>query len=112
MFFERTRAWLAASLNLRIRLIAFFVAIFGTTLLVFSTLLYQVFVANHQKQFDDELLNYAVDVAYSIDVDFFGELRLAPNSLKQSEKTFPFALGDTFLQFGLLREPILRAQET
>ena len=98
MFFERTRAWLAASLNLRIRLIAFFVAIFGTTLLVFSTLLYQVFVTNHQKQFDDTLLNYTVDVAYSIDVDFFGELRLAPNSLRQSEKAFPFALGDTFLQ--------------
>jgi signal transduction histidine kinase len=98
MYFGRSRASLAASLNLRIRLIAFFVAIFGTTLLVFSTLLYQVFVTNHQKQFDDTLLNYAVDVAYSIDVDYFGELRLAPNSLRQNEKAFPFALGDTFLQ--------------
>jgi signal transduction histidine kinase len=79
-------------------LIGFFVLIFGTTLLVFSTLLYQVFVQNHQKQFDDALFNYTVDIAYSIDLDLFGELRLSPNVLKQSEKSFPFALGETFIQ--------------
>jgi signal transduction histidine kinase len=85
-------------LSLRIRLISFFVTLFGATLLVFSTLLYKVFVENQQKQFDDTIFNYAVDVAYSIDVDFFGELRLSPNVLRQSEKAFPFSLGETFLQ--------------
>jgi signal transduction histidine kinase len=101
MFFEKIRraiAYLRFGPSLRVRLVGFFVFIFGSTLLVFSTLLYRVFVTNHQKNFDDTLFNYAVDIAYSIDVDFFGELRLSPNVLRQSEKSFPFALGETFLQ--------------
>lgn len=84
--------------SIRFRLTALFAGIFGSTLVVFAVLLYQVFARNHMREFDAALYNYTVDVANGIQVDFFGDLRLRPHIPFDEKKTFPFALGQAFFQ--------------
>jgi signal transduction histidine kinase len=84
--------------GIRTQLIAFSVGIFGITLLLFSSFLYQVFVTSHAKEFDADLLNYTIDVAYALDVDLFGQIVLSPKFESSAEKLFPFELGDTLIQ--------------
>lgn len=84
--------------SLRFRFISLYVTIFGITLIGFSALLYQYFIRSHGEDFDVALYNYAVDVAHAIDVNLFGQVTLNPNLLSESEKVFPFALGETFIQ--------------
>ncbi|MBC7693551.1 MAG: HAMP domain-containing protein [Methylotenera sp.] len=97
--------------SLRTRLVFLFVGIFGVTLILFSFFLYEVFVSNHQKEFDAALYNYTVDVASAVDVSFFGELTLTPNALTESEKVFPFALGEAFLQiYSVQGKPLARSR--
>ncbi len=87
-----------ARIGLRERLTALFVLIFGATLIGFSALLYAVLERSRQEEFDAALYNYTVDVASSIDVSLFGGLTLDADVLSDSEKVFPFALGQTLIQ--------------
>ena len=84
--------------SIRFRLASIFVAIFGTTLVLFSVLLYQVYVRSHQNDFDAALFNHAVDVARAVDIDFFGDLSVQGERLATGSKIFPFSLGRAFLQ--------------
>ena len=68
------------------------------TLLVFSAVVYQVFTTSHSREFDADLLNYTVDIAYALDVDLFGQVSLSPKFMSQTEKLFPFELGETLIQ--------------
>lgn len=83
--------------GIRAQLIFFTAGIFGLTLLAFSIFIYRVFTGSHEREFDADLLNYAVDVAYSLDVDFYGNVTLSPKFMNQSEKIFPFELGETLI---------------
>lgn len=84
--------------SIRSRLTMLFVFIFGSTLIAFSVLLYQVYVQNHIREFDGALYNYTVDVANSIQVSFFGDLRVKPQAPIDDNKEFPFTLGKAFFQ--------------
>ena len=84
--------------SIRFRLTALFVCIFGSTLVLFSVLLYQVLARNHMREFDAALYNYAVDVGNGIQVNFLGDLRFRPAIPFDEKKTFPFAVGQSFFQ--------------
>jgi len=68
------------------------------TLGIFCAVLFQLFVRNHQQEFDFALYNHAVDVAQSITVDFYGEFVFTPDALLARQKAFPFSLGKSFAQ--------------
>lgn len=85
--------------SIRARLTGLYLALLAITLAIFCAILYQVFVRNHQQEFDFALYNHAVDVAQSISIDFYsGDLRFSPNALIAKEKVFPFSLGKSFVQ--------------
>lgn len=80
------------------RLTVLYLALLALTLSVFCTVLFQLFVRNHQQEFDYALYNHAVDVGQSITTDFFGDFVFTPNALLAKEKVFPFSLGKSFAQ--------------
>lgn len=84
--------------SIRARLTVLYVAIFGSTMVVFSFLLYSVFVRNNQAEFDTALFNHAIDVAHSVDIGFFGDVIVDSDLLDTGGKIFPFALGKAFVQ--------------
>ena len=84
--------------SLRMRLTGLYVALLAVTLAVFCTVLFQLFVRNHQQEFDYALYNHAVDVSQSITIDFFGDFVFTQNALLAKEKVFPFSLGKSFAQ--------------
>jgi signal transduction histidine kinase len=83
--------------SIRARLTGLYLALLAVTLAIFCTILYQVFVRNHQQEFDYALENHAVDVAQSITFDFDG-LRFTKNVLTMRDKIFPFSPGKGFVQ--------------
>lgn len=83
--------------SIRARLTGLYLALLAVTLSIFCTILYQVFVRNHEQEFDYALFNHAVDVAQSITFDF-GELRFTKNVVTLREKVFPFSPGKGFWQ--------------
>jgi signal transduction histidine kinase len=87
-----------AKVSFRVRLTLLFVAIFGSTLVVFSFFMYRATLRNLEAEFDTALYNHAVDVAQTVDVDLFGDLSLRSDPLSQGEKVFPFSLGKGLLQ--------------
>ena len=95
MFLKRIKHY---SNSIRFRLTALFVTILAITLISFCFVLFKVFVKNHQEEFDIALYNHAVDVAKSINVDFYGDLVFNSNIFLNNEKIFPFALGNSFMQ--------------
>lgn len=97
--------------SLRVRLTALYIGLLALTLAVFCTVLYQVFVKNHQQEFDFALYNHAVDVSRSITVDFFGDLVFTPNALYSKEKVFPFSLGKSFAQVVSLEGQVINPSE-
>ena len=84
--------------SIRFRLAALFVGIFGITLILFSTLIYTVFINSREHEFDAALYNRALDVADGINVDFFGDLSVQSNVLFSRGKIFPFAANKAFIQ--------------
>lgn len=84
--------------SIRARLTGLYLTLLALTLLIFCTILYQVFIRNHRQEFDFALYNHAVDVAQSITVDFWGDFVFTPNALIAKEKVFPFSLGKSFVQ--------------
>lgn len=97
--------------SLRMRLTALYLGLLAVTLAVFCSVLYQVFVRNHQQEFDFALYNHAVDVSRSITVDFFGDLVFTPNALYSKEKVFPFSLGKSFAQVVSLEGQVINPSE-
>src|SRR6185437_14111064 len=58
----------------------------------------QTFTSLRFQEFDADLLNYTVDVAYALDVDLFGQISLSSKFQSQSEKLLPFEMGETLIQ--------------
>ena len=84
--------------SIRSRLTALFVTILAITLLVFCSILFEVFVRNHEREFDIALYNHAVDISNSINVDFYGDFVFNASNFLNNEKIFPFALGRSYMQ--------------
>ncbi len=104
----RGRTWR----SIRLRITALFVAIFGTTLIVFSFLLYTAFIRNHQTEFDADLYNHALDVARAINIDVFGNVAVDSEILTSGGKIFPFSAGKAFLQIVAVNGKIIARSRT
>ena len=94
MLFAKNRRYL----SLRFRLTGLFVLIFGTTLILFSVILYGSFKRSHQSEFDAALFNHAVDIARNIEIDMLGDISIPGQALLNTGKLFPFHLDKTLLQ--------------
>ncbi len=93
--------------NIRVRLTLLYLALFGTSLIIFSLVLYDVFVESHLKEFDAALYNYAVDVLESIDISHAGDLSVSPTVDFDRGKTFPFPLGTGLMLIRTLNGSII-----
>jgi len=96
MFFAKLRN-LTQWINIRWRLTILFIAVFGTTLIVFAMFIFNFLANTLQREFDDALFNYAVDVNESISLDASGDLALQTPALDRG-KLYPFALGTALIQ--------------
>jgi hypothetical protein len=85
------------NLSVRTRLTLLFVSIFGTTLILFGILTYKVLATSLQKEFDDALYNYAVDVSESVTLNSSGNLSVSPADVDPN-KIYPFSLGTALIQ--------------
>lgn len=88
--------------SLKIKLTFLYIVIFGLTLSLYCAFLFRYYVDDHKKEFDSALLNYTLDIGQSINVDLYGVVTLSPDLLRQGEKLFPFALGDSLIQLRTL----------
>jgi signal transduction histidine kinase len=92
--------------SLRTRLTFLFVFIFGFTLTLFGALTFRYLATTLQKEFDDALYNYAVDVADSVILDPTGDL-LVSSATVDKEKIYPFSLGTALIQIRHIKGSIL-----
>lgn len=95
MFFGKIKFDFA---SIRFRLTALYVTFFGATLIIFSSILYNALIRTHQRDFDIDLYNYAVDVADGINVDILGNLSITNDLLSNIGKIVPFTMGSSFVQ--------------
>lgn len=93
-------------LSLRTRLTLLFVFIFGFTLIIFGALTFRYLATTLQKEFDDALYNYAVDVADSVILDPTGDL-LVSSATVDKEKIYPFSLGTALIQIRHVKGSVL-----
>ncbi len=96
MFLKKTRN-LTKKISIRLRLTLLFALIFGASMLTtgFATV---AFLADSlQKEFDDALYNYAVDVTESISLSSTGDLALISPQVDR-QKIYPFSLGTALIQ--------------
>jgi signal transduction histidine kinase len=93
-------------LSLRTRLTFLFVCIFGLTLIIFGGLTFRYLATTLEKEFDDALYNYAVDVADSVILDPTGDL-LVSSATVDKEKVYPFSLGTALIQIRHIRGTVL-----
>jgi len=84
--------------SIRFRLTALYVTFFGATLIIFSSVLYKALIKTHQRDFDIDLYNYAVDVADGINLDLLGNLSIMTEALSNPGKIVPFTMGNSFIQ--------------
>lgn len=85
-----------ARLSLRFRLTFIYVTVFGITTLAFSVATFTSTLQTLQKDFDDGLHNYAIDVADSIRLTPRGQ-PLVDEFAVDTEKIFPFPLGTALI---------------
>ncbi len=83
--------------SIRTRLTLLFVLIFGSTLIVFGVLTYDFLSNSLQKEFDDALYNYAVDISESVTLNPSGDLSITSANVDQT-KIYPFSLGTALIQ--------------
>jgi signal transduction histidine kinase len=88
---------LSRLVSIRWRLTILFVTIFGTTLVLFAIFIFNFLATTLQREFDDALFNYAVDVNESISLDSNGDLSFQ-NPAFDKGKLYPFALGTALIQ--------------
>lgn len=84
-------------LSLRGRLTLLYVLVFGVTTVAFNAWMFNHTMDTLQKEFDDALYNYAVDVTSSVEVGPKGNLTFPPLRLDDG-KILPFSLGKALIQ--------------
>ncbi len=93
MFLKLTLNKFPLLFGIRARITAMFVLIFGSTAIIFSLFLYYFLNQSLQKDFDDALYNYAVDVSQTIEVRR-NSVSFPPLQVDEG-KIFPFQSGHT-----------------
>ncbi len=93
--------------SIRVRLTMLFVLLFGTTIIAFSTIFYNVFMESHQREFDTALYNYAVDVLESITLNSSGDLSMSSSVDFDQGKVFPFPMGTALMQIRTIQGKVL-----
>ncbi len=83
--------------NIRAKLALLLLLIFGSTTVVFNTILFVFTIQTLQRDFDDALFNYSVDVSESIEIDREGDLAFPPLKVDHG-KILPFPLGTALIQ--------------
>jgi signal transduction histidine kinase len=83
-----------------------FVSIFGTTLVFFGIITFNFLSDSLQKDFDDALFNYSVDVSDSVVLNPSGDLSVGSANVDQ-EKVYPFSLGTALIQIRHISGTIL-----
>lgn len=86
-----------SKVSIRTRLTLLFLAISGTTLVVFGVVTYNFLSKSLMQEFDDALYNYAVDVSESVTLNPSGNLDVGSADVDQA-KIYPFALGTALIQ--------------
>jgi signal transduction histidine kinase len=84
-------------LSIRIRLTLLFVSIFGSTLIIFGVLTFNLLSNSLEKEFDDALYNYAVDISESVTLNSSGNLSVSPAAVDPN-KIYPFSLGTALIE--------------
>jgi signal transduction histidine kinase len=106
MFLKKILSRLTHSLSIRLRLTLLFVIVFGSTLITFGVLTFNFVSAALQKEFDDALYNYAVDISESISLDASGDLSVVSPQVDK-QKLYPFSLGTALIQIRSITGDIL-----
>lgn len=75
-----------------------FLFFFGLGITGYSYYLYRMVNQVFRSEFDSLLINFTADVAGSIDVTFFGQLRLDSRRFRQDQELFPFSLIETLFE--------------
>lgn len=93
--------------SLRFRLAARFVGVFSVILIVLCAFVYEKFNASNSLEFDRSLYNYSLDVAHAINIDVHGGVSFDVDTLIGNGKSFPFAIGHSFVQLVQLNGHII-----
>ena len=88
---------LTKQISIRLRLTLLFVVIFGASLATFGIGTFGFLSQSLQKEYDDALYNYAVDVSESISLDPSGDLSMTPPQVDR-HRLYPFSLGTALIQ--------------
>ncbi len=83
--------------NIRAKLALLLLLIFGSTTVVFNTIVFVFTIETLQRDFDDALFNYSVDISESIEIDRAGDLAFPPLKVDHG-KILPFPLGTALIQ--------------
>lgn len=86
-----------SKISLRTRLVALFIFIFGATTIIFNTFVFLYMIQALQRDFDDALFNYAVDVTESVIFGKKGDLTVPPLEVDYG-KILPFPLGTAIIE--------------
>ena len=105
MFLEKILKF-TQHISIRWRLTILFASVFGTTLVLFAVFIFNFLAATLQREFDDALFNYSVDVNESISLDASGDLSFQTPALDKG-KLYPFALGTALIQIRHISGEIL-----
>lgn len=98
MFLSKLNPYLIFNrISLRFRLTFLFVVIFGVTIAFSALFNYTVMLDSLQKDFDDALFNYSIDISNSIQVGAKGDL-LFPSLEIDQGKVLPFPLGTALIR--------------
>lgn len=92
--------------SIRTRLTLLFVSIFGTTLIVFGFVTFNFLAKSLQKEFDDALYNYSIDVSESVILNPSAQSPFNPADVDNT-KIYPFSLGTALIQIRHLNGVIL-----
>ncbi len=84
--------------TLRFRITLLHIAIFGMTLLIFSTVLYVVYQRSLAADFDKAIYNRALGIKSSISIDPFGRIEINRVLMAESGKLFPFQSGNEYIE--------------
>lgn len=85
------------NLSFRTRLTGLISFVIGSVLIIFGISIYSYLQYTLQKEFDDALYNYAVDVLDSVSITSTGDLEVGAAQFDR-EKVYPFSLGDASIQ--------------
>jgi signal transduction histidine kinase len=83
--------------SIRAKLALLLLLVFGSTTVVFNAILFVFTIETLQRDFDDALFNYSVDVSESIEIDREGDLAFPPLKVDHG-KILPFPLGTALIQ--------------